>query len=253
MSNKSDRIIQPDLPVLFFDFDDTLSEQTVFNLHYVRAIGQILAARFGGEEARWAQSAIDMFVTLETQYIERFQEVPTGYNAWFSTMHTQAMHLLFSSMSMAVPSDADRLSKTTQERALAECDATFPDTLHVIASLYTAGYTLHMASGNDSEHLRCALKGAKLAPYFDRLYGPDLIDCAKEGRDFYARIFQSLNIAPNRAIIIDNDPNAIAWAISVGAQAIQVDFLRNKQVLTSPGVLANIKDLTTLPLLIHQI
>lgn len=241
------------MPILFFDFDDTLSEQAVFNLHYVRAIGQILSSRFGGEEAQWAQSAIDMFVTLEAQYIERFREVPIGYNAWFKTMHTQAMQLLFSSMSMAVPPDAEQLSKTTQQRALAECDATFPGTRDVIASLIETGYTLHMASGNDSEHLRFALEGTKLAPYFDRLYGPDLIDCAKEGPEFYVRIFQSLKIAPDRAIIIDNDPNAISWAIAVGAQAIQVDFLSYKQVPTASGALARIKNFAELPPLLAHI
>lgn len=232
-----------DLPILLFDFDDTLSEQTVFNLHYVRAIGQILSSRFGGEEAAWSQCAIDMFVMLEAQYISRFKEVPTGYNAWFGTMHSQAMHLVFASMNLPLPPDAEQLSKTTQRLALAQCDATFPGTVDAIKYLCNAGYTLHMASGNDSEHLRYALEGAKLAPYFDRLYGPDLLDCAKEGPEFYIRMFQHLNIVPNRAIIIDNDPNAIRWAISVGAQAIQVDILSYKQVPMALGVLAHIKNI----------
>lgn len=238
---------------LFFDFDDTLSEQIPFNLQYVRAIGSTLAPRFGGDTEAWAKCAIDMLKTLETQYIARFRDDPTNYNDWFTTMHAQAMELVFSGMALPVPSNAEALSQETQRLALAQCSALFPGTQETVHALYAQGYTLHMASGNNSGHLRAALTGAGLDAYFDRLYGPDLIDCAKEGPEFYARLFRHVSIDPARALIIDNDPNAIAWAISTGAQAVQVDFLLYKHVPVAAGILAKITDIVELPELVREL
>ena len=235
------------LPILFFDFDDTLSEQIPFNLQYVRGIGSALAPQFGGDPEAWAKCAIDMLETLEAQYIARFRDDPTNYNAWFAAMHEQAMGLVFSGMGLHVSPDAETLSKETQRLALAQCDATFSGTREAVHALHRQGYVLHMASGNDSGHLRSALAGAHLDFYFDRLYGPDLIDCAKEGPEFYARLFRHAQVDPARALIIDNDPNAIEWAISVGAQAIQVDFLPYKHVPAALGILATITDIAQLP------
>ena len=151
-------------PILFFDFDDTLSEQIPFNLQYVRGIGSVLAPRFGGDPEAWAKCAIDMLETLEAQYIARFRDDPTGYNAWFSTMHEQAMGLVFSGMGLPVPPDAKTLSQETQRLALAQCDATFPSTREAVHALHAQGYVLHTASGNDSGHLRSALTGAQSTP-----------------------------------------------------------------------------------------
>ena len=234
-------------PILFFDFDDTLSEQIPFNLQYVRAIGSVLAPRFGGDPEAWAKCAIDMLEILEAQYLARFRDDPTNYNAWFSTMHEQAMRLVFSGMGLPIPPDAETLSQETQRLALAQCNALFPGTRETLHSLHAQGYALHTASGNDSGHLRAALAGAQIAPFFDRLYGPDLIDCAKEGPEFYARLFRHAQADPARALIIDNDPHAIGWAISVGAYAVQVDFLPYKQVPAAPGILAKITNIAQLP------
>lgn len=240
-------------PVLLFDFDDTLSEQSAFVLQYVRAIGDTLAFRFGGDAADWTRAAVDMLQTLEAQYVARFCPEPTGYNAWYDTMHPEAMALVFGGMGLAVPYDAEALSRETQYRALSLCDACFEGSQEVVRSLHGEGHTLHLASGNDSGHLRGAIMGAKLAPFFDRLFGPDLIDCAKEGPEYYARLFRALNISPADALVIDNDPNAIDWALSVGAWAVQADFLPHKPMEAVPGVVGRITNIHDLPALVARL
>ena len=240
-------------PVLLFDFDDTLSEQSAFLLHYARAIGDALASGFGGDAEAWTRATADMLQTLEAQYVARFVADPPGYNAWYDTMHPQAMALVFGNMGLPVPPDAAALSRETQRVALAQCDATFEGARDAVRSLHASGYTLHLASGNDSGHLRGALAGAKLSPCFDRLFGPDLLDCAKEGPEYYVRVFHALDIAPADALVIDNDPAALAWALDVGARAIQADFLPHKPVQAVSGIAAKITDIRELPALVAQI
>lgn len=217
----------------------------------MRGIGSVLAPVYGGNEEDWAKCAIDMLETLEAQYIAQFRATPTNYNAWFARLHPQAMELVFGGMGLPVPEGAEQLSRDTQQRALSTCNAAFPGAKQAIETLNQRGYTLYMASGNDSAHLRSALAGMGIEHCFERFYGPDLVDCTKESAEFYTRIFADLNLPPAQALIIDNDPNAIRWAQSVGAKAIQVDLLPYKQVETAGSIAGKITDMTQLPALIE--
>src|SRR6266702_1428013 len=57
---------------------------------------------------------------------------------------------------------------------------------------------------------------------FGRLYGPDLIDTFKEGPEYYERMFADLGIAPADALVVDDCPRAIGWAMQVGARTVLV-------------------------------
>jgi phosphoglycolate phosphatase-like HAD superfamily hydrolase len=170
-----------------------------------------------------------------------FETTHTGYNTWYADMHVAAMRRVFAGMGRDVPTEAEQLSHETQRLAMAQCDAIFPGVRETLLNLKEVGFTLHLASGNDSLHLQRALGGAGLESLFERHYGPDLIDCVKEGPLYYERIFADLNLSPQKTVVIDNDPNALNWAISLGAKAIQVDFLPYKQVPIVDGTLAHVR------------
>ncbi len=240
------------MPVLFFDFDDTLSEQIPFNLQYVRGLGRALAPQYGGDVEAWASHAADMMAALENDYVNRFRNDPlAGYCKWLPAMLATAVTLLFDSAGLPLPADPEEEARRMRRKALHECCATFPGAQQMLQRLHGRHAPIHMASGNDSEHLRYAMKGAGLLDYFDRLYGPDLVDCAKEGPEFYERILAHMHLKPQDALFIDNDPAAIGWAQSVGAQAIQVKLLPYHHVETAPGIVAVVNNLSLLPEIIH--
>jgi FMN phosphatase YigB (HAD superfamily) len=235
------------MTTLFFDFDDTLSEQIPFNLQYVRGLGHALAPLHGGDVEAWASKAADMMVALEIDYIGRFRNAPlSGYCEWLPSMLANAVALLFGGMNLPLPADAEAVARQMRRAALHECNSLFPGAQQMFATLHARYGPLHMASGNDSDHLRAAMKGAGLLDYVDRLYGPDLIDCAKEGPEFYERLLADMRLSPSEALFIDNDPAAIGWIHAVGAQAIQVKLLPYHRPETAPGVRAVVDNLSNL-------
>lgn len=236
------------MAVILFDFDDTLSEQTPFLLQYAHAIARTLAEKHGGEVDRWSECAVAMMQTLEADYIARFRDDPlNGYCAWLREMRRRASELLFTGMGAPLPADPAETALRTLKTALSQCEALFPGAREAVQQLHQYGYSLHMASGNDSDHLHAALCGAGIEPYFDRLFGPDRIDCAKEGPEFFARICTSLGVSPDRVLVVDNDPNAIGWAAKAGVRGIQVDLLPSKRVGRAPEATALVTDLSELP------
>jgi HAD superfamily hydrolase (TIGR01509 family) len=57
---------------------------------------------------------------------------------------------------------------------------------------------------------------------FERLYGPDLVDTFKRSPEYYRRVFADAGVRPPDALVVDDNPGALEWAIQAGAQAILV-------------------------------
>jgi len=109
------------------------------------------------------------------------------------------------------------LEKCTDAYIIPRVRAAFPGVVDAIRILHRQGYTLHTASGESSLHLASYLDGMGVRECFGRLYGPDLIDTFKEGPQFYERIFADSGITPAEALVVDDSPDAIAWAAQMGA------------------------------------
>ncbi len=241
-------------PTVFLDFDDTLSDLVPFFIQFVREIGHSLSGHFGGESDAWEKAAADMLVVVEEDYKDRFVGNPTnGYLEWLNALRYRSVQLVFDAMSLPVPPDAEQHSVRMQFDALSKCDAAFPGAAKALATLSRQGYTLHMASGQESEYLRGGLTGMGIARYVGHLFGPDLVDCAKEGPEFYARVFAAAGVRSEEVIVVDDYPPAIGWALAQGATVIQAKLSRIRHEATIPGVIAVVTDLNTLPEMIAQI
>jgi FMN phosphatase YigB (HAD superfamily) len=238
---------------VFLDFDNTLSDQFQLNLQYVREVGSLLAPKYGGEAEDWAKAMADVMEAMEQDYIARFLRNPlNGYCAWLEEMHPKAATMLFTRMGRPLPPNIEQLAIETQFNALTACDAAFPGAYDALNALFEEGYRTQIASGQESEWLLAALMGAGLESFTESKFGPDLIDCAKEGPEFYERIFAQVGVAPAETLIIDNDPVALGWAMQVGAKAIQVKVSREYHFPEAPGIVAAITDLADLPRLVRQ-
>ncbi len=214
--------------IILLDFDDTLSEYTVFYKQYTQVLGGILRKSFGGEQEVWAHSAQLMLVAIEADYMSRFLHNPlAGYCAWLKHSRHLAAQILFEGAEMEAPANAVQYLKRAHAKALSQCSALFAGMEVAIHRLADAGIALYTASGNESRHLHAALQNTSLLNCFQRLYGPDLIDCAKEGPEYYTLICKDLHISPNMALVVDNAPEALGWAAEAGLNTLHIHLLNH--------------------------
>ena len=54
------------------------------------------------------------------------------------------------------------------------------------------------------------------------LYGPDLVNTAKEAASYYQRIFEDAEVQPNEALVVDDSFLVLQWAKEFGATAVLV-------------------------------
>ena len=127
--------------------------------------------------------------------------------------------------------------------------ADFPGVVETIVALYNRGYRLNMASGESSTDLEGYLRTLGVRDYFNRLYGPDLINTLKAGPEFYARMFADAGVSPGNALVVDDSPSAIGWASQVGACTVLVT---SQQIDPLPS-LVTIQSLAELPAVIDSL
>ena len=239
---------------VFLDFDDTLSDPFQFHIQYVREVGALLDGEFGGSAEGWAKAAIDMLESVEREYVVRFQGSPlNGYCAWLADVRGRSMRSMFQQMNIAAPEDAACVARDMQRRALARCSALFPGAETALDALHAGGFHVHTASGQESEYLTAALAGAGIDARTGMKFGPDLIDCAKEGPDYYARVFETVGARASDCVVVDDYPPAIEWALQAGAHVLQSKLSRERHYERSPGVADVVTALTDLPRLVESI
>jgi len=192
-----------------------------------------------------------MLQALEQDYLLHFYRKPlAGYCAWLEAIRPRAVQLLFDGMGLPVPPNAVQLAVETERQALSRCNALFPGVRDALASLHAAGYRLAMASGQESAYLLSSLHAAGLDRLVSGLFGPDQIDCAKEGPEFYQRIYSTLHSDATDTLVIDDHPDAIRWALETGARVIQARLSSERHVEPIPGVSALLTDWSKLPALL---
>ena len=127
--------------------------------------------------------------------------------------------------------------------------AAFPGVVDTIRMLHRQGYALHTASGGSSLDLAGYLQAMGVRDCFGRLYGPDLIETLKEGPEYYERIFADLGIEAAEALVVDDSPRAIEWAMQVGARTVLVGDSSFPQT----GTTLHIGCLIELPAMLQQL
>lgn len=123
-----------------------------------------------------------------------------------------------------MPDEAEALvlAERAERWVRPQVDAAIPGAADAIETLHAAGYRLFTASGEPSDDLHDYLGRMGVRERFQRLYGPDLIDTFKDGPAFYERIFADAGVAAEEALVVDDTPAAIGWAMEVGARAVLV-------------------------------
>jgi phosphoglycolate phosphatase-like HAD superfamily hydrolase len=236
------------MATVFMDFDGTLNEMPTLWLQYTREVGALLARQFGGEEDAWAKAAADAFVILQGEYVARFENNPlNSYHEWLLASRLKTVEMIFATMNVPLPDNPMQFAMDTQYTALTACNAAFDGAFDCLQTLTHHGITIHLASANDSAFLQAALSGIGIEGFISQRFGPDLIDCAKEGIEFYERIFAQVGVAPSETLIVDDHPDALRWAMELGAGAVQVRLSREIHYPDVPGVLALVTNLRDLP------
>lgn len=232
---------------VFLDFDNTLSDAAALRRQYVQELAYILNRDFGGETAGWEAALSPALDASQARYQATFTGNPlAGYAEWLAQERVRITQEVFAAMGVAPPAGEPLgdSARRVQFEALTGCNAALPGAEEALRGLFEAGYRTQIASAWESEYLFAALIGAGIESYTESKFGGDLVNCAKEGPEFYARIFAACQIRPSQAIVVDDQAFCLDWAEETGARVIQARLMPDAPEPEFPLVLTRLTDLT---------
>jgi HAD superfamily hydrolase (TIGR01509 family) len=211
---------------VFLDDGGVMNDNALRGAQWRRLVGEFFAPILGGAPGAWAEA--NRIVTARTlepaAWMARLRAAP-NYDVFDRAYQVEWLHEMCRLIGVPPPSEDESLTLVRRADAfiIPRVRAAFPGAAEAIRTLHGAGYALHTASGESSTDLAGYLDGMGVRECFGRLYGPDLIDTFKAGPAYYERLLVDAGVTPAEALIVDDSPLAVNWALQAGARAVLVD------------------------------
>lgn len=237
---------------VFFDDGGVMNDNNKRGPQWQRLVGEYFSEKFGGKPSDWGKA--------NHQYILGYLK---EYGTWtgiykgsdydsFNRLYIKGwVEGMFNLTGTPLPpvSEYAEIFYSASAYVTPRVRADFPEVIDTISELYSEGYNLHTASGESSADLHGYLSGMGVRDMFTNLYGPDLVNTIKNGELYYREIFKAMNITPEQAIVIDDDPIMLQTLTKIGAHVIQSCLTREHQ----PFIHDYIEEMSELPPILHRI
>jgi phosphoglycolate phosphatase-like HAD superfamily hydrolase len=205
---------------LFIDDGGVINDNSARGPQWQRLVAAFFAPRLGGTPEAWAAANYELISSILSAeaWDARLRAAP-DYATFDHHYQWDWLRGMCERVGVAVPPEAEAVALAREATAwlIPQVRAAFPGAVEAIWALHGAGYTLYTASGEPASDLAGYLGGLGVRDCFTRLYGPDLIETFKVGPEFHARLLADAGVAPQDALIVDDNPTVIGWAASVGA------------------------------------
>lgn len=238
--------------VVFLDDGGVMNDNRLRGPQWQRLVAEFFAPQLGGTSEAWAAANRTVIKAMlePAAWQERLQSAQ-GFQHFDRVYQVDWLKGMCALVGVAAPDDdaCYELARRATARIIPQIRSAFPGAVEAIRALYQRGYQLYTASGGTSTDLADHLKGMGVRDYFQRLYGPDLINTLKNGSDYYERLFADAGVQPAQALVLDDSPQAVQWAMQAGARAVLVGHVPAAQ----NDVVHHIASLAALPEIIAGI
>ena len=233
---------------IFLDDGGVMNDNELRAPQWQRLVGEFMAPRLGGQQREWSYANSNAFNKVFSDYEPRWErEAPPA--SWDDYLFDW-LRLMCEQVGVYVPRHEEAVSIAREANAYItrRVHAAFPGAVDAIRQLHAEGYRLNTASGGHSNLLAGYLEAMGIRHLFGRLYGPDLVDLPLHGPQYYRRLFEDSGTEAIKAVVVDDSPKRVAWAMDAGASAVLVSQHGSTPDVGCPVI----STLVELPLLMGQ-
>lgn len=212
---------------IFIDDGGVMNDNHLRAPQWQRLVGEFLAPRLGGAPAAWERANRNFTNALfASAAMDRRIAVAEGWTDFDRAYKIDWLRDMCEIVGVPTPTvdDCVDIAEQANRYIIPQVRSAYPGAAETILTLKAAGYQLFTASGEASDDLNDYLSGMGdgVREAFTRLYGPDLVNVIKTGPDFYRKVFSDSGVDPESALVVDDSPRAIGWALEAGARAVLV-------------------------------
>lgn len=224
---------------IFLDFDGVINDMWRMSRESHLSIAESMTTQHGGDVQQWL-GALQRASSTANEWAPGSPLRDKDVVQWLREYDRVWLEELFVAGGVQLPSQGRaELGWHIREEAYRKINCVYADVPEALALLKRSGKehgdpsgvdgrTLYIASGGRNARLEVLLRKAGLRDYFQEVFGCDTVDVLKESPEYYRRIFDRLNLAPSRSLVVDDNPKCIRWAQEVGAKAALLDRERQQ-------------------------
>lgn len=207
---------------LFFDLHGVLIDPQRNHLGYSAALGQLLAARYGGLPEAWEHANH----RIEDDWDSYYADLDFGGDDCVEQMREGDFRTTRALFRLTVTPEPPREELIALARELPGTitrayRADYPEVIETLSRLSAAGLTLSVTSHALEGQVRGTLAGSQLTDYFNGLIiGTDTLGRFLKDADYYRRAAALLHVDPAQCAVIDDRPDPIDGAKAAGMEAI---------------------------------
>jgi HAD superfamily hydrolase (TIGR01509 family) len=139
-----------------------------------------------------------------------------------------------------------------RDAALSVSVCEIPGVRAVVERLAALGVPFAVASGAERAKMRLTLGRCGLLPFFDsRMFGADMVARAKPAPDVYQLALQTLGVAPQDAIIIEDTPTGTRAGVAAGATVYGLTTVNPPAAMMAAGASLTFEHMEQLPELLR--
>ena len=211
---------------IFLDDGGVINDNAVRGPQWQALIGEFLSPILGGDPAAWAAANEAIFEQIWGPAFKDYLDGLYGddFNSWLRDYDLRWLQSMAAAVGVPTPVAEDarlRLVRETVTYVTERVRAAYPGAVDAIKWL-SVRFRLCTASNEPSVDLDGYLRGMGVRHLFEDLYGPDLVGCVKNRPDYYLRAFARTGVEPDQALIVDDSPGNLAFAVEAGARTCLV-------------------------------
>lgn len=232
---------------LFFDMYGTLVDNSGGMGCYSTVLGQLMAARFGGEPARWAHAHAQILADWDSYYADLDLSGDHGIeDMWEGEFRvTRALFRLTGTPEPDKPV-ITALSRELPGLASGGCDPLFSEVTEVLRTLRGRGLVFGIASHVLETQARAVLAAGGVLDLFTApIWGVDAAEQFEKDAMFYRKLALASRADPSVCLAVDDRPAPLDAARIAGMQTVHIR--RGKPAVAGH---ASIDDLRGLPALL---
>ncbi len=208
------------LRAVFLDVDGVLLDPARTSAEWGRLMGDVLAPGVGGSPADWGRANSALVPELFRNRERWRDDDPLVSERSFGVLWLTEM-CRFLGHAPPVSDAAWQLSLAVSAYVCRHADCAFPATIDVIREL-ALSYDVHLATGNPSWRMEPLLEQWGVRDLIGVPAGTDLVRVMKDSLQFHPAVLALAGVAPERAVVVDDDPEQVRRARALGARGVWV-------------------------------
>jgi FMN phosphatase YigB (HAD superfamily) len=231
---------------VFFDLHNTLFDsREVLPVQYRAALGEIMAARYGGDPAEWAEANRRVIEDWDSYYADldlggddSLEQIREG--------QARTLRALFrlTGRPYPTPEELSRLIDMHAYAITSRCGALYPDARAALEAIAALGLQMGLMTHSLSGHAEGLLVGAGVREMFT---GP-LVTAEVRGsfakeEGGYRLAARLAGVAPEACVAVDDDSDALRAAARAGFRTVGIARRGSPERQTADAILPNLAGL----------